>query len=142
MKKFLLASALLLSFGVFAQTKADDFIKVNKETHDFGKVKHNEPAAYEFVITNTSKQPIVISNATSSCGCTVPEKPKEPILPGKTGKVKVVYNSATIGTINKDITISLAGVQIPKVVHITGEVLTADAYATYEKTKGKTSKVN
>lgn len=142
MKKFLLASALLLSFGVFAQSKADDFIKVNKETHDFGKVKHNAPATYEFEITNTSDKPVVIANATSSCGCTVPEKPKEPILPGKTAKVKVVYNSATIGTINKDITISLAGVQIPKVVHIKGEVLTAEAYAAYEKDKSKTSKVN
>ncbi|MFD2919464.1 DUF1573 domain-containing protein [Terrimonas rubra] len=142
MKKILLASALLLSFGVFAQTKADDFIKVNKETHDFGKVKHNEPATYYFEITNTSDKPVVIANATASCGCTIPEKPKAPILPGKTDKVKVVYNSASIGPINRDITITLAGVQIPKVVHIKGEVLSADAYAAYEKEKGKTSKVN
>jgi len=137
MKKFaLLTAAFVLSIAAMAQTKADDVAKFNTEKHDFGKVKQNVPATYYFEIKNIGKTPLVVANATASCGCTVPEKPKEPIMPGKTDKLKVVYNAAAVGPINKDITITFAGVDQPKVVHITGEVLTADAYDALMKEKG------
>ena len=129
MKKIILiASALVFSVAVMAQQKVDDVIKMNTEKHDFGKVKQGVPVTYFFEITNTSNQPVVVENASASCGCTVPEKPTEPILPGKTDKLKVVYNAAAVGPINKDIYIKLAGIEQPKTVHITGEVLTAEAF--------------
>lgn len=134
MKKILLvATAFMFGFAAMAQQKADDIAKVNTEKHDFGKVKHNVPVTTYFEIKNTSDKPIVIENAWGSCGCTTPEVPKEPILPGKTTKLKVDYNSATIGAFTKDVYIKFAGVDQPKNVKISGEVLEAAAYDTYVK---------
>jgi hypothetical protein len=129
MKKILfLASAIVFGFAAMGQQKADDVIKMNTETHSFGKIKQNVPVTYFFEITNTSDKPIVVENASASCGCTLPEKPKEPILPGKSDKLKVVYNAAAVGPISKEVYIKLAGIPDQKVVRITGEVLTPEAY--------------
>jgi hypothetical protein len=124
MKKItLIATALLLSVTMMAQTKPDDVIKLNAETHNFGKIKQGVPVTYYFEIKNISDQPIVVENASASCGCTVPEKPEKPIAPGKSDKLKVVYNAAAVGPINKDVYIKLAGIEQTKVIHITGEVI-------------------
>jgi len=63
------------------------------DTHDFGTVKEGPAAEYAFEFKNTGKEPLIISNAQASCGCTTPEWPKEPILPGKSGKILVRYNT-------------------------------------------------
>lgn len=124
MKKiFLITSALVLSLAVMAQPKKDDKVKFNTDIHDFGKIKQGTPVTYFFEILNTGKQPIVVENASASCGCTIPEKPEKPINPGETGKLKVQYNAATVGPFKKDIFIKLAGIEQPKTVQITGEVL-------------------
>jgi hypothetical protein len=136
MKKIILfASALVFSVAVIAQQKPEDVIKVNTETHNFGKIKHNVPVTYYFEITNTSDKPVVIESASASCGCTVPEKPAQPILPGKSDKVKVVYNAATLGPISKDVYVKIAGIDQQKVLHISGEVLSAEAYDSLPKVK-------
>jgi hypothetical protein len=127
MKKIILfASAIVFSLAVMAQQKPDDVIKMNTETHNFGKIKQGNPVTYFFEITNKSDKPIVIENASASCGCTVPEKPSQPIMPGKTDKLKVVYNAATVGPINKDVFIKIAGIDEQKIVHITGEVVAGE----------------
>jgi hypothetical protein len=101
MKKILLACAL--SFGVAAvaqaqaptqtDAKAPKF-KFDEEVHDFGTIKESPtPAEYVFKFKNVGKAPLIIQNASASCGCTTPEWPKEPILPGKTGKIVVKYNT-------------------------------------------------
>jgi Protein of unknown function (DUF1573) len=136
MKKIILfASAIMLGVAAMAQQKADDVMKVNTESHNFGKIKQNVPVTYFFELKNTSDKPIVVENASASCGCTVPEKPSQPILPGKSDKLKVVYNAAAVGPINKDIYIKLAGIPEQKVVHITGEVLTPEAFDALPKDK-------
>ena len=146
MKKILfLATAFVFTLAVKAQTpltdkatpKADDVIKMNVETHDFGKVKQGIPVTYEFEIKNISKEPVVVENTWASCGCTTPEKITEPILPGKTVKLKVQYNSAAVAPINKDVFIKIAGIEGPKTVHISGEVLSVEAYEAYLKEKGE-----
>lgn len=134
MKKIvLLAAAFLLVTGVFAQPKPDDVIKINTENHDFGKVKQGVPVSYFFEIKNISDKPVVVENTWASCGCTTPEKIVEPILPGGVAKLKVDYNSASVGPINKDVNIKLAGIDQIKTIKITGEVLTADAYEAFVK---------
>ena len=134
MKKIiLLASAFVFSLAVMAQSKPDDVLKVNTETHSFGKIKQGTPVTYYFELTNKSDKPLVVENASASCGCTVPEKPSQPIMPGKTDKLKVVYNAAAVGPINKDVYIKLAGIDEQKIVHITGEVLSAEAYEALPK---------
>ncbi len=127
MKKIaLFASALVFGLVAMAQTKSDDIVKFNTEKHDFGKIKQGVPVTYYFEIKNTSDKPIVVENASASCGCTVPEKPEKPINPGGTGKVKVQYNAATVGPFKKDVIIKLAGIDQPKTVQIVGEVLAND----------------
>ena len=84
------------------------------------------PVTYYFEIKNISDKPVVVENASASCGCTVPEKPEKPIGPGETGKIKVQYNAATVGPFKKDVYIKLAGVEQPKTVQITGEVVADD----------------
>ena len=129
MKKiFLFASALVFSVAVMAQTqlKADDVVKFTSEKHDFGKIKQGVPVTYFFEFKNISDKPVVVENASASCGCTIPEKPEKPIAPGATGKIKVQYNAAAVAVFNKDVYIKLAGIEQPKTVHITGEVITGD----------------
>ncbi|MEJ0103581.1 MAG: DUF1573 domain-containing protein [Bacteroidota bacterium] len=147
MKSILLAAtAFMFSVVVMAQTKADDVIKVNIEKYDFGKIKQNVPVIYNFEIKNTSDKPVVVENSWGSCGCTTPEKPKEPIQPGQTAKLKVQYNAAALNHFEKDVYIKLAGIEQPKTIKITGEVLDAAAYDAYakgnkaDKTKAKGSK--
>ena len=130
MKKiFLFASALVFSIAVMAQAKNDDIVKFNTDKHDFGKIKQGTPVIYFFEIKNTSDKPIVVENASASCGCTIPEKPEKPINPGATGKLKVQYSAAAVGPFTKDIHIKLAGIDQPKTVQITGEVVSNDSSA-------------
>lgn len=67
-------------------------ISFKKMEHDFGNIKQDTENPYAFEFTNTGKNPLIITDAKGSCGCTVPEYPKEPIPPGGTGKIKVVYS--------------------------------------------------
>ena len=69
-----------------------------KETeHDFGTLKDGEVVKHTFTFTNTGKSPLVIESASSTCGCTVPEVPKEPIAPGAEGKIEVQFDSGGKG---------------------------------------------
>ncbi len=73
---------------------------------DFGTLYEGDIVKKEFTFTNTGTAPLLIINATSTCGCTVPEWPKEVILPGKTGAVVVKFDSANKqGAQNKQVTI-------------------------------------
>lgn len=139
MKKLLLiTSAFIFSAAVFGQNAAADAVmKINTEKYDFGKIKQNVPVTTYFELKNISDKPLVIENTWGTCGCTTPEKPKEPIMPGQTYKLKVDYNAAAMGHFDKDVNIKIAGVEIPKVVKISGEVITAEAYDALSKEKEK-----
>lgn len=75
--------------------------------HDFGDVKHGEKVTYTYTVTNTGTGDLVISNAKPSCGCTVPDWTKDPIKPGQTGQVNVVYNPSGSGAIHKTVALTL-----------------------------------
>lgn len=62
--------------------------------YDFGLIKEGTVVQYTFRFKNTGAKPLIISNASSTCGCTIPQYPREPIAPGKEGELKVVFNSA------------------------------------------------
>ena len=144
MKKAVLALSLLFSSAaIFAQAtapvqkKAEDVIKFKEMTYNFGKIKQNVPVTHDFLFTNSSEQPVVIESATASCGCTTPVHPQGAVGINKTDKITAGFNAATIGTFSKPITVKVAGVDIPVVLTITGEVLTAEDYAKYEATVKK-----
>ena len=66
-------------------------IQFAENAHDFGNIKQESENKHMFRFTNTGAEPLIISNAKGSCGCTVPKYPKEPIPPGATGEIEVVY---------------------------------------------------
>jgi len=103
MRKLFALFALVLVFAF--TTNAQGVIKFKASTHDFGKIKQGVPATHTFEFTNTGKTPVVISNVQPSCGCTTPEWTREPIMPGKVGKVTASYNAAALGAFNKTITV-------------------------------------
>ncbi len=69
-------------------------LSVSDTLHDFGKVRQGDVVAYSFHFKNTGSKPLIIRDASSTCGCTVPEYPKKPVPPGEHGVLKVVFNSA------------------------------------------------
>ena len=81
-------------------------IKFEETTHDFGEIKQNVEVQTLFQFKNTGKVPLVITNASSSCGCTVPEYHKEAIAPGESGAIKVVYNGSGKDAITKTVTLT------------------------------------
>ena len=93
-----------------------------KETNfDFGTIPQGKPVYNFFEVTNTGKDPLVISNVQTSCGCTTPEWSKEPVAPGATTKIRVGYNAAAEGHFEKYITI-MYNQNLSKQVKITGNV--------------------
>ena len=117
MKKLLLtlSFALVSVFAVNAQVSNADApadgpkMTFSEQTFDYGNIPRNVPATHEFKFTNTGNAPLVINSANASCGCTVPEYTKEPIMPGKTGVIKVVYNAANPGNFTKTVTVRSNG---------------------------------
>ncbi|NNE77569.1 MAG: DUF1573 domain-containing protein [Pricia sp.] len=77
-----------------------------KEEHDFGTIEQGTPQETVFKFTNTGNAPLIITNATSSCGCTVPDPPKEPIAPGDTGELVVKFNGSGQNQVTKTITVT------------------------------------
>lgn len=75
-----------------SETRAKTSVNFDNMSHNFGEIKQDSKHTYVFKFTNTGSQPLIIENATGSCGCTVPTYPKEPIAPGKTGEIEVVYS--------------------------------------------------
>ena len=92
------------------------------ETHDYGTIKQGAYGTYEFKFTNTGNEPLIISTARGSCGCTVPTYPKEPIMKGQTSVIKVSYDTKRVGPFTKTVTIESNAKTNPKMLTIKGVV--------------------
>lgn len=94
--------------------------------HNFGKVTDGENVVFSYRFKNTGAKPLIVSSATASCGCTVPEKPEQPIKPGETGYLKIVFNSkGRVGPVHKEVNVvSNAHPSFP-VLQLIGEVVPA-----------------
>lgn len=99
------------------------------ETIDYGTVAANSDGKREFVFTNNGNKPLIITNATGSCGCTVPSYSKEPIAPGAKGVIGVKYDTSRAGQpFTKTVTITSNAAGAPsKTLTIKGTVLAAEA---------------
>ncbi|MEO1032959.1 MAG: DUF1573 domain-containing protein [Bacteroidota bacterium] len=95
----------LVSLGSFAQEKKVAKIEFKTTVIDYGTIEKGSDGVRTFEFTNTGNAPLVISNVKSTCGCTVPKKPKEPIMPGKTGEIEVKYDTNRVNPIRKTITV-------------------------------------
>ena len=95
----------LVSLGAFAQEKKVAKIEFKTEVIDYGTIEKGANGIRTFEFTNTGNAPLVITNVKSTCGCTVPKKPKAPILPGETGEIEVKYDTNRVNPIRKTITV-------------------------------------
>jgi len=112
---------LLVAFFISLSINAQEF-KFESETIDYGKVSKGSDGDKVFVFTNIGDQPLIISRIQSSCGCTVPKKPEQPIMPGKKGEIKVSYDTKRLGGFSKSITIFSNAKNARKVIKIKGLV--------------------
>lgn len=93
---------------------------------DYGTIEQDSDPFRIFKFKNTGDEPLVITKARGSCGCTTPEWPKEPILPGESAEIKVKYDTHRIGRFTKTVTLTTNAAQPTKVLRIKGEVLRKD----------------
>lgn len=133
MKKLILTFVLSMAvvFGVNAQSNKKEVkatgsqpeITFKEMVHDYGEVVKDGNGICEFEYKNTGKAPLMLTNVRSSCGCTIPSWSKEPLMPGKSAKIKVKYNTKNVGTINKSITVESNASNGTVVLKITGKVV-------------------
>ena len=149
MKKVIyLLGIMLLMVGV---AKAQDKetvqmgpeIEFEKVVHDYGDIPYNGNGECEFRFTNTGTEPLLIQKPKSSCGCTIPSWPNEPILPGESEVIKVTYRTNRAGNINKTVTVTSNAVKNSTVVlRIKGRVLEQPSEVLPENNNGSGSPVN
>jgi len=139
MKKIIFSAILMLGFfALNAQEVKEKEVKKNgpeikfEETiHDYGDIELNGDGVHIFEFTNIGNEPLILSKPRSSCGCTVPSWPKEPILPGETNDIKVTYNTHKAGGFNKTVTIYSNSKTV--LLRIKGKVIAKSVEALPEK---------
>lgn len=142
MKKiiFTLGSVILTILAASAQEKVTTpvaptstaEITFTDESHDFGTLEYAGNGTYEFKFKNTGKEPLIISDAKGSCGCTVPTYPKNvPIKPGEMQVIKVTYDTKRAGNFTKTVTVTSNAKTPTKVLTIKGKVEPAAVEETF-----------
>jgi len=138
MKKLILLLVLPLFIAFHANAQAVTAAPANpnapvakwdKMVNDFGDIAFNVPKTAEFKLTNAGKEPLIISSAKASCGCTNLKFSQEPILPGKISTVSATYNAAAQGVFTKTVTVITNADPNPVVLQIKGNVLPNPATA-------------
>ena len=112
---------LLLVLCATLSINSQEF-KFEQETIDYGKIIKGSEGERTFVFTNVGDAPLIIQSIKSSCGCTVPKKPENPIMPGEKGEIKVSYDTKRVGGFSKSITITSNAKNAVKVIKIKGFV--------------------
>jgi hypothetical protein len=151
-KVFLIAALFAVSVTyLFAQAQQPIQVQDNpnapeitfeKTVHDYGTVAYGGDGVCSFKFTNTGKEPLILQQPQSSCGCTVPSWPKEPILPGESNEIKVTYNTKKVGPINKTVTVKSNAKNNNVVLRITGKVEPDQTQQVPEKPTSEATPVN
>lgn len=128
--KILFSTLLLVGFITLGNSQEDasgPIMSFETLTVDYGEiVQHSDPLRVA-KFTNTGDEPLVISNARGSCGCTVPQWPKEPVMPGETSQIEIRYDTKRLGKINKTVTITTNQGSEPVVLRVKGQISKAPA---------------
>ncbi|NPA69155.1 MAG: DUF1573 domain-containing protein [Chlorobi bacterium] len=104
-------------------TKSAEMTFKEDLTFDFGKIKQYGNGTHKFIFKNTGKAPLIITNVKSSCGCTVPTYPENPVKKGETAEISVKYDTGKTGVFTKTITVYSNAKNSPVILHIKGEVI-------------------
>jgi len=135
MKKILFIFFIgILSISVNGQTKEEikkDFtgpvFEFENDVIDYGDIAANSDGNRTFKFKNIGKSPLIITAVKGSCGCTVPTKPEEPIMPGDSGEIKVKYATNRIGPFSKTVTITSNAYEPTVILKVKGRVLENEA---------------
>jgi hypothetical protein len=123
----------LISFSVNAQDKQAK-IEFESETIDYGTIEKGADGVRVFKFKNTGDAPLIITKVKSSCGCTVPKKPEEPIMPGMTGEIQVKYDTNRVMPIRKTISVTSNAENAPTIaLKIKGLVVDSSNASVLEK---------
>jgi hypothetical protein len=149
MKKILILLFIgVMSIPVNGQTKEEikkDYtgpvFEFETRVIDYGEIAANSDGNRVFKFKNIGKSPLIISKVKGSCGCTVPTKPEEPIMPGESGEIKVKYATNRIGPFSKTVTITSNAYEPQVVLKVKGRVLEAGS-ADLQKKKAIVSESN
>jgi hypothetical protein len=153
MKKIALFIFMILITSVNVFSQATEPVKVennpngpeisfDKTVHDYGTIPFGGDGVCTFKFTNTGKEPLILQQPQSSCGCTVPTWPKEPVLPGASSEMQVTYNTKKAGPINKTVTVRSNAKSNTVVLRITGKVEPDQTQHLPEKTPSEGTPVN
>lgn len=123
MKKIVILSFIFFASNISVYSMYDPDIKFTKTTIDYGKINKGENGIKIFEFQNNGTSPLKINQVYSSCGCTIPKKPQNPIMPGDFGEIVVKYDTNRLGLINKTITVKSNSKNNPVIfLKIKGEV--------------------
>ena len=107
-----------------AQSQPLTNLVLSENTFDFGDIKKGESVEHEYQVTNTGKNPLIISSVVPGCGCTAPDYTKDPIMPGKTGTITLKFDSSNFdGQIHKQAEVYANVEKTPIVIEFTGNVV-------------------
>ncbi len=128
MKKTFMLILLLTGFtGMAQETQANGpKIEFKETTVDYGEINKGADGYRVFEFTNTGNAPLVINRVKSSCGCTIAERPQKPVMPGKTARIRVHYNTNHVGPFRKTVTVYTNAVNVPNgvvILKIKGRVI-------------------
>ena len=125
MKKFAMICLFAsMAFGMASaqDTKKDETpasgakIRFTETEHNYGTITKGGNGDCEFTFINEGTEPLILSNVKASCGCTTPSYTQKPVMPGKTGTIKVHYNTNNVGGFSKTVTVTSNAVDNPRVV--------------------------
>lgn len=133
MKKEQLFTWLIVGLSILAfgcnQTQEEkakqqgEEIWFGEHLHEYGEIEEDSDGSWSFVFKNLGEEAIVINRVRSTCGCTVPSWPKEPVEPGASGEITVIYNTATTGSFFKSIFVYSSAANSPVKLQIKGKVI-------------------
>lgn len=125
-----LAIALMVSFQLSAQATIEPqaapasgaIMTLESDVVDYGTIDQGGEPLRVAKFTNTGTEPLIISGAKGSCGCTVPNWPKDPIMPGETSEIEIRYDTKRVGAINKTVTVTSNDAVGKHVIRVTGTI--------------------
>ncbi|TSD67322.1 DUF1573 domain-containing protein [Inquilinus sp. KBS0705] len=129
MKKLILICTVILGFAFTASAQDDQKaeFKFNEEKHDFGKIPQGTPVTTIFEFTNVGTEPLILTEVRPTCGCTIADYTKTPVLKGAKGSIKITYNAAVASAFNKTIVVTSNAKTPTKYLNIVGEVVAKPA---------------
>ena len=127
----LLLTLFCIASTAFSQSSSNDsarmryaLAKFDRFSHDFGEIQRGEEATAVFSLVNQGLAPLVVENITASCGCTIAEWDKEPLMPQDTMQIKVSYNSNIVGAIKRSVVVKTNDIKRTRtLLTITGNVV-------------------